>query len=89
MITGEADLDRVFTLPDSTFIGGGQAQLPLREILKRLQTAYCGVIGVEYMFINNRDQQEWLRQQFETPGVTHLSAEDKKTLLKRLIRSAG
>lgn len=85
----EADLDRVFTLPDSTFIGGGQAQLPLREILKRLQTAYCGVIGVEYMFINNRDQQEWLRQQFETPGVTHLSAEDKKTLLKRLIRSAG
>lgn len=89
MTVGEADLDRVFTLPESTFIGGGQKQLPLREILKRLQSAYCGVIGVEYMFINNRDQQEWLRSQFETPGVTQLSPDIKKTLLKRLIRSAG
>ena len=86
---GEADLDRVFTLPESTFIGGGQKELPLREIIKRLQAAYCGVTGVEYMFINNKDQQEWLRQQFETPGVTELAPEDKKTLLKRLIRSSG
>ena len=76
-------------MPDTTFIGGTEKSLPLREILKRLQTAYCGVIGVEYMFINNKDQQEWLKQQFEVPGVTVLSPEEKKVLLKRLIRSAG
>ncbi|XP_055333582.1 LOW QUALITY PROTEIN: 2-oxoglutarate dehydrogenase complex component E1-like [Paramacrobiotus metropolitanus] len=86
---GEADMDRVFVLPETTYIGGGKHALPLREIIQRLQTAYCGVIGVEYMFINNKDQQEWLRQQFEVPGVTKLDADEKKTLLKRLIRSAG
>jgi 2-oxoglutarate dehydrogenase E1 component len=82
-------LNRVFALPETTYIGGEQKELPLGEIIKRLQTAYCGVTGVEYMFINNKDQQEWIRKKFETPGVTHLTVEDKQTLLKRLIRSAG
>ncbi|CAM9135580.1 unnamed protein product, partial [Lampetra fluviatilis] len=34
---GEADLDKVFRLPTTTFIGGGESALPLREIVKRLE----------------------------------------------------
>jgi 2-oxoglutarate dehydrogenase E1 component len=38
----EKDMDRVFQLPSTTFIGGAKDRaLPLREILKRLEDAYC------------------------------------------------
>ena len=32
---------------------------------------------------------DWIRKRFETPGIISLDAEDKRTLLKRLIRSTG
>ncbi|ESO98046.1 hypothetical protein LOTGIDRAFT_174449 [Lottia gigantea] len=80
-----ADLDKKFHLPRSTYIGDGESQLTLREIRNRLENAYCGSIGVEYMFINNREQTDWIRRRFETRPV--LTEEDKETLLERLIRS--
>uniref|UniRef100_A0A8D0DDP6 2-oxoglutarate dehydrogenase complex component E1 n=1 Tax=Sander lucioperca TaxID=283035 RepID=A0A8D0DDP6_SANLU len=65
----ESDLDMSFQLPPTTFIGGADNTLPLKEIIRRLETSYCGHIGVEYMFINNVDQCQWIRQKFETPGI--------------------
>ncbi|KAA8579206.1 hypothetical protein FQN60_000028, partial [Etheostoma spectabile] len=73
----EADLDKVFRLPTTTFIGGSEGSLPLREIIRRL----------EFMFINDMEQCQWIRQKFETPGVMQFSPEEKKTLLGRMIRS--
>ena len=32
---------------------------------------------------------DWIRKRFETPGIISLDVEDKKTLLRRLIRSQG
>ncbi|CAN9499768.1 unnamed protein product [Ophioblennius macclurei] len=83
----ESDLDRSFQLPATTFIGGGSTTLPLREIIRRLETSYCGHIGVEFMFINNVNQCQWIRQKFETPGCLQFSNAEKRTLLARLIRS--
>ncbi|XP_071506052.1 2-oxoglutarate dehydrogenase complex component E1-like [Diadema antillarum] len=83
----ENDMDRVFTLPQTTFIGGDQQALPLREIIKRLEDVYCRSIGVEYMFINDREQCDWIRQQFESPGAMQFSKMDKRLILERLIRS--
>jgi hypothetical protein len=40
-VSGEKDLDRKFMLPPTTYIGGDQTVLSLREILNRLK-----VIGV-------------------------------------------
>ncbi|KAL0618965.1 2-oxoglutarate dehydrogenase, mitochondrial [Plecturocebus cupreus] len=34
----ESDLDKVFHLPTTTFIGGQESALPLREIIRRLET---------------------------------------------------
>jgi 2-oxoglutarate dehydrogenase E1 component len=60
-------MDRMFKLPSTTFIGGKEKFLPLREILNRLETAYCNKIGVEFMFINSLEQCNWIRERFESP----------------------
>lgn len=36
----ESDLDRSFQLPPTSFIGGGNTTLPLREIIRRLEV-FC------------------------------------------------
>nr|KAF6419081.1 oxoglutarate dehydrogenase [Rousettus aegyptiacus] len=83
----ESDLDKVFHLPTTTFIGGQEPALPLREIIRRLEMAYCQHIGVEFMFINDLEQCQWIRRKFETPGVMQFTNEEKRTLLARLVRS--
>lgn len=35
--SGEADLDRKFYVPPITFIAGGEKELSLREIIRRLE----------------------------------------------------
>uniref|UniRef100_A0A8D0W8K5 2-oxoglutarate dehydrogenase-like, mitochondrial n=1 Tax=Sus scrofa TaxID=9823 RepID=A0A8D0W8K5_PIG len=65
----EADLDKEFQLPTTTFIGGSEHTLSLREIIRRLESTYCQHIGLEFMFINDVEQCQWIRQKFETPGV--------------------
>lgn len=87
MITDEKDMDRVFKLPSTTFIGGSETSLTLREILRRLENTYCRHIGVEYMFINNLEQCNWIREKFETPGATDMTVDQKKLLFARLTRS--
>uniref|UniRef100_A0A3Q2CMN0 2-oxoglutarate dehydrogenase complex component E1 n=1 Tax=Cyprinodon variegatus TaxID=28743 RepID=A0A3Q2CMN0_CYPVA len=83
----ESDLDKVFRLPTTTFIGGSESALPLKEIIRRLEMAYCQHIGVEFMFINDLEQCQWIRQKFETPGVMQFTLEEKRTLLARMVRS--
>lgn len=80
-------MDRVFKLPNTTFIGGSESSLTLREILNRLENVYCKHIGVEYMFINNLEQCQWIREKFETPNIMDLSRDQKRLLLARLTRS--
>jgi len=41
------------------------------------------------MFINNLEQCDWLKKRFEMPGVMELTSEQKRTLMKRLIRSTN
>src|SRR5699024_9933152 len=87
LIVEEKDMDRLFKLPQTTFIGGGETVLTLREIMKRLENTYCRHIGVEYMVINDLEQCQWIREKFETPGIMELSTVKKKTLLHRMTRS--
>ncbi|KAK9299313.1 hypothetical protein QLX08_007660 [Tetragonisca angustula] len=85
----ESDMDRIFKLPSTTFIGGKEKSLPLREILKRLESAYCGHIGVEFMFINSLEQCNWIRQKMETPGVMEMTNDERRLILARLTRATG
>merc|ERR1719322_111397 len=85
----EKDYDTEFQLPSTTWIGGNEKSLPLREIINRMENVYCKSIGVEYMHINNLDQINWIREKIETPGALTLENEDKRRLLARLSRSIG
>merc|ERR1719348_1440937 len=85
----EKDLDTVFQLPKTTFIGGKEKSLPLREIMNRLEKVYCGSIGAEYMHINNLDQINWIRERPESPGSLELDNREKRLLLARISRSIG
>lgn len=82
-------MERVFKLPSTTYIGGKEKALPLKEILHRLENTYCRSIGVEFMFINSLEQCNWIRQRMETPGVMEIEKEQKRLILARLTRATG
>jgi len=85
----DKDLDTVFQLPKTTYIGGKETSLPLREIINRLENVYCNSIGVEYMHINDLDQINWIRERLETPGALKLENVEKRLLLARISRAIG
>jgi 2-oxoglutarate decarboxylase len=55
------DLDREFY----TGTLGGRERATLREIERILREAYCGTLGVEYMFIQEPDQKAWIQRRVE------------------------
>jgi 2-oxoglutarate dehydrogenase E1 component len=85
----ESDLETVFQLPNTTWIGGKEKALPLREIISRLEKVYCGSIGAEFMHICNLDEVNWIREKLETPGALHITSDEKRLLLARISRAAG
>lgn len=78
------DLDRVFhtmgVLPEK--------MAPLRQILARLRETYCRQMGVEYMFLSDQAEREWVQQQVELyPRL--LGKEEKQEALRRVLESEG
>lgn len=66
-----ADLDREFYIPMnpgliSGFLSGNKPKRTLREIMEKLKQTYCSNIGVEFMHIQNRDENNWIKEHFET-----------------------
>jgi len=85
----QSDMDHVYQLPSTTFIGGTEKALPLREIISRLEKVYCGSIGAEFMHICNLDEVNWIRKRLETPGSLHMDSDEKRLLLARISRAVG
>ncbi len=73
------DLDREF-LTDGV---GGHDKLPLGDLLGVLRDAYCRTIGVEYMHIQNTEEQRWIQEQVEVKA-TAFTKEQKDRILERL-----
>ncbi len=71
---------------DREFLTGGVAgydRLRLGDLLDILRSAYCGTIGIEYMHIQNTEQQQWIQARFE--GVRYgFTTQEKKRILERL-----
>jgi len=71
---------------DREFLTGGVAgtqRMTLGDLLHVLRDAYCRSIGVEYMHIQDTNEQRWIQSHFE--GVQfELSKEEKRRILERL-----
>ncbi|KAK7273057.1 hypothetical protein RIF29_14103 [Crotalaria pallida] len=83
----EADLDREFFLGVwrmAGFLSENRPVQTLRSILTRLEQAYCGSIGYEYMHIADRNKCNWLRDKIETPTPTQLNRERREVIFDRL-----
>jgi len=74
------DLDREFITGGL----GGAETLPLRAILGIMRRTYCGKIGIEYRFIQDAAEKEWIRRRVgavpEPP-----SPETRKQILWKLL----
>ena len=73
------DLDREF-LTDGV---GGVPKMRLGDLLGVLRDAYCRTIGVEYMHIQNTDEQRWIQEKFEGPQTPTSKAQQDR-ILERL-----
>jgi 2-oxoglutarate dehydrogenase E1 component len=57
----------------------------LKDILRLLKDTYCRTLGVEFMYITNTAQREWLREQLETVhGRPTVDATTQRFILERL-----
>ncbi|HET9666146.1 MAG TPA: 2-oxo acid dehydrogenase subunit E2, partial [Desertimonas sp.] len=73
------DLDREFLTGGI----GGTDRMQLGKLLGVLRDAYCRTIGVEYMHIQETDEQRWIQSKFERP-VEPLDKDAKLRILERL-----
>jgi 2-oxoglutarate dehydrogenase E1 component len=82
----ESDLDRVVQCP--TFRGHPQASV--RELIALLRETYCGTLAVEYMYISDKTQRDWLKDRME-PSLNKpaLSTDDRLHIYSKLAASTG
>jgi 2-oxoglutarate dehydrogenase E1 component len=82
----ELDMDTLFdtgALQDSD-------KLPLRDIIKRLKSIYCGSIGSEYMHIVDTQIRRWVIHRIESyTGNLQIEPEKKIWLLKLITAAEG
>ena len=76
------DLDTMFS---STSIRG-TTELTLRQILGRLEEAYCRSVGVQFMHIDDLRAKTWLIERLENPSEQRrLGRDEQRRILAKLI----
>jgi 2-oxoglutarate dehydrogenase E1 component len=64
-------------------LGIGPAKL--ETIIDHLQTTYCNSIGIEYMYIRDTEELEWIKKRVEAEkNLPKFSNDAKKTILRKL-----
>lgn len=80
----DSDLNRQV---DGTSMGLG-SQIPLRDVIERLEMVYCSTIGVEFMHVADIEQRAWLVERYEKiAGKLDLDKTQKANILEHLTRS--
>ncbi|WP_109301597.1 2-oxoglutarate dehydrogenase E1 component [Aquimarina sp. AU474] len=77
----QGDLNTVFNAGEILGVGPNT----LSNIIVHLEQIYCDSLGIEYMYIRNPEEREWIqaRVNFNT-NRTKFSADQKKHILKKL-----
>ncbi len=77
----ESDLDLQFEA--GSILGLGKNSL--REIRRHLEAIYCDSTGVEYMYIRNPDEIEWIQKWLNNnDNHPQYNSDEKKQILKKL-----
>lgn len=77
----ESDLNTVFNAGEILGLG----PQTLFEIRKHLETIYCDAIGVEYMYIRQPEEIQWIQNKLnQNANQPNFSGEEKKHILKKL-----
>ena len=63
----------------------GVGETTLEEIIQHLERIYCDSIGIEYMYIRNPDEVEWIQNKLNyNDNQPEFTSEHKKHILKKL-----
>lgn len=75
----EADLDKEFVVYTEQINGilSNKEPQKLRDILNKLERAYCSTIGVEYMHITSREECNFMREVFEKQWINYKPTKDE------------
>ena len=77
----DSDLQTVFQAGNEVGIGPST----LQEIIKHLNLVYCQSIGIEYMYVRDKDEINWIKNYIhQNNNRTIFSAEEKHDILKKL-----
>ena len=76
-----ADLETEFQAGEQIGIGPSK----LAEIIQHLETVYCQSIGVEYMYLRDPDEIEWIKNRLhQNSNTPKFDADQKKHILHKL-----
>lgn len=68
----------------------GKTDGTLRDLIEKLRLTYCGTLGVEYMYISDKTQREWLAQRMEPIyNKPQLSGDEARWLMQQLVCAQG
>ena len=81
----DEDLDQEFY---TDTLDTGSRQLPLREIIKKLEEIYCGNIGIEYNHIMESNERRWFQKKFESKLKEYTFNDDEKLNIYERLNSA-
>ena len=77
---GEADLDKTFEAGNILGLG----KTTLRNILDHLKACYASHVGIEFKYISDQKQIDWLTNEVEKRFTDPLPIETKKRILEKL-----
>ncbi len=81
-----ADLDTIFQAGSQVGIGPAT----LQEIRTHLEQVYCQSIGVEYMYIRQPEELEWIKKRLhQNTNTPKFSPDQKKQILRKLNQAAA
>lgn len=68
----------------------GPDRASLRDIIRRLESTYCGSIGSEYMHITETGEKRWIQQRLESDaGQQEITSKERLLVLNRLTAAEG
>lgn len=67
----------------------GPGKHALRDIIQALEGIYCGAVGVEYAYLSNAEEVDWLRGALESKDTHGFDTAQRTELLASLVDAEG